>query len=103
MIVFLLLCFIDYSVTSSRSSGPNLTTEQSGATPQKGKFGKKDKCPNCGPAGNQEIYVPLIELPEAQSSEIVFNSRSPQAMTITPTFYKRDGTVIIADPVTVIR
>ena len=99
--MFLLLCFIDYSVTSSRSSGPNLTTEQSGATPQKGKFGKKDKCPNCGPAGNQEIYVPLIELPEAQSSEIVFNSRSPQAMTITPTFYKRDGTVIIADPVTV--
>jgi hypothetical protein len=66
---------------------------------------KKDKgrpsCPHCAPAGNQEIYIPLIDLPEAQGSEIVFNSRSPQAMNVTPTFYKRDGTVVVGDPVTV--
>ena len=42
---------------------------------QKQKNDKKHKCPDCGPPGNQEIYVPLIDLPEAQGGEIVFNSR----------------------------
>src|SRR5947207_1849682 len=46
----------------------------------------RPSCPHCAPAGSQEIYIPLIDLPEAQGSEIVFNSRSPQAMSITPTF-----------------
>jgi hypothetical protein len=107
--VFLLLSFIGNSLISTRSSASSLTSEwravdariDARAKSQNDKFSKKDKCPNCGPAGNQEIYVPLIDLPEAQSSEIVFNSRSPRAMTITPTFYKPDGTVVLADPVTV--
>jgi hypothetical protein len=43
----------------------------------------------------------LIDLPEAQGSEIVFNSRSPKAMNVTPVFYRRDGAVITGDPVTV--
>ncbi len=66
---------------------------------QKQKKDKKHKCPDCGPPGNQEIYVPLIDLPEAQGGEIVFNSRSPQAMEVTPVFYKRNGETVIADPV----
>ena len=76
-----------------------------GAPQKPGKGPTKDKgrpsCPHCAPAGSQEIYIPLIDLPESQGSEIVFNSRSPQAMSITPTFYKRDGMVVVGDPVTV--
>ncbi len=60
---------------------------------------KKHKCPNCAPPGDQEIYIPLIDLPESQGSEIVFNSRSPQTMNVTPVFYKRGGETVIADPV----
>ncbi len=45
------------------------------------------------------IYIPLIDLPEAEGGEIVFNSRSPEAMDVTPVFYKRNGETVIADPV----
>jgi hypothetical protein len=62
---------------------------------------KKDKCPNCSPPGDQVIYIPLIDLPEAKESELVFNSRSPKAMAVTPTFYKADGTMVIGEVVTV--
>jgi hypothetical protein len=47
------------------------------------------------------IYLPLIDLPEAQGSELVFNSRSPKEVEVTPTFYKLDGTAIVAKPVNV--
>jgi hypothetical protein len=63
--------------------------------------GKKDKCPNCSSPGDQMIYVPLADLPEAQGSELVFNSRSPKAIEVTPTFYKRDGAIIPGIPVRV--
>ncbi len=71
--VILLFSFIGYSVIvnrSSASSSPNETSVDSAAnslqsTRQKKPFSKEDKCPNCGgPAANQEIYVPLIDLPE---------------------------------------
>jgi hypothetical protein len=65
---------------------------------QNGQSGGKS-CPHCGPRSNQMIYLPLIDLPEAGGSEIVFNSRSPQEMDVTPTFYKLDGTAIIGDVV----
>lgn len=68
--------------------------------PQKPKKDKgRPSCPHCAPSGNQEIYIPLIDLPEAQGSEIVFNSRSPQAMDVAPVFYKRNGETVIANPV----
>ena len=54
-----------------------------------GKDMGRPSCPHCAPAGDQEIYIPLIDLPEAQGSEIVFNSRSPHAMNVIPTFYSR--------------
>lgn len=61
--------------------------------------GDKQGCPHCGPQGDQSIYLPLIDLPEAQGSELVFNSRSPHAMDVTPTFYEADGTIVAGEPV----
>jgi hypothetical protein len=49
----------------------------------------------CAPADSQMIYIPLFELPEATGSEIVFNSRSPHTLDITPTFYTTDGQAIV--------
>ena len=66
---------------------------------QNGQNGGGKSCPSCGTRSNQIIYLPLIDLPEAQGSEIVFNSRSPQEMDVTPTFYKLDGTAIVGKPV----
>lgn len=43
----------------------------------------------------------MTDLPEAQGGELVFNSRSPKEMQVTPTLYKRDGTAIVCDPVTI--
>jgi hypothetical protein len=40
-------------------------------------------------------------LPDAAAGEIVFNSRSPKAMAVTPTFYTLDGAIVKADPVTI--
>jgi hypothetical protein len=100
LIVLLLFSFIAYSVVVSRSSASSAAKETSPvatgqvlqSVAQKKPFVKQDQCPNCGgPAANQEIYVPLIDLPEATGSEIVFNSRSPHAITVTPTFYTLDG------------
>lgn len=63
------------------------------------KQGDKQECPHCGPQGDQSIYIPLIDLPEAQGSELVFNSRSPKPMDVTPTFYQADGTTVAGEPV----
>lgn len=61
---------------------------------------KKDRtCTSCSPRANQEIYIPLIDLPESQNGELVFNSRSPETMSVTPVFYKRNGQAVVADSV----
>jgi hypothetical protein len=91
---------------SSLKTGPGGTAAHSGkggSTDIDGhaKQKKKDKCPHCAPPGDQSIYVPLIDLPEAQGGELVFNSRSTKDMAVTPIFYKRDGAVVTGDPVTV--
>jgi hypothetical protein len=57
--------------------------------------GRGRGCPRCATPGDYEIYAPLLALAEAQSSEVVFNSRSPQTTSVTPIFYKRDGTRIV--------
>ncbi|MBV9926417.1 MAG: hypothetical protein JOZ96_15470 [Acidobacteria bacterium] len=86
------------------------TAEAGGASAKSGqvapgylgkKYGKKDQCPSCSPPGNQVLYVPLTDLPEAQDGELVFNSRSPKEMEVTPTFYRLDGTPVVGDPVRV--
>lgn len=61
---------------------------------------KKDRsCLGCSPPGNQQIYIPEMELPESPAGELVFNSRSPNTMSVTPVFYKRNGGIVVADPV----
>jgi hypothetical protein len=59
------------------------------------------QCPHCAPAGDQVIYIPLMDLPEAKESEIVFNSRSPKTMAVRPTFYKADGRELVGEVVRV--
>jgi hypothetical protein len=60
---------------------------------------KQTNCSKCSQPSKQIIYLPLIDLPEAQGSELVFNSRSPNEKEVTPIFYKADGTAIVAEPV----
>jgi hypothetical protein len=68
---------------------------------QKGEDKDKYRCKDCARLGNQSIYVPLVELPEAQGGELVFNSRSPKDIAVTPVFYKRDGSAVTCKPVNV--
>src|SRR5438132_13703670 len=75
-----------FSGSSAHSAGKQAVSTQQGSTP---------KCTKCSPPGNQIIYVPLIDLPESQGGEVVFNSRSPHAVDVTPTFYKADGTTVV--------
>ena len=76
----------------------NISAAEAFKTPTT-KEQQKKECHSCSPAGNQLIYIPLIELPESKKGELVFNSRSPNAMEVTPVFYKRNGETVIADPV----
>jgi hypothetical protein len=52
-------------------------------------------CPTCASPKKQLIYAPLIELPDAASSEIVLNCRSSHDMDITPTFYTTEGQPVV--------
>jgi len=94
------LIWFGHATKASRLEGSrsNATVDANAAAPQRRKA---PECARCGPSGNQAIYIPLIDLPEVQGSEIVFNSRSPQAMDVTPVFYKRNGETVIGDPVRV--
>jgi hypothetical protein len=69
--------------------------------PRTRNYGRKRDCSRCAPTGDHELYIPLLDLPEARGGELVFNSRSPKAMEVTPTFYKRDGTPVVGEPVLV--
>lgn len=86
-------------LTPSSSSATQSSQNSSG--PQINKSGGRKSCPSCSERTNQIIYAPLIDLPEAQGSELVFNSRSPQEVDVTPTFYKLNGTAIMGRPVRV--
>ncbi len=78
------------SPTSSSTSSPATKID---------KHKKEHGCGGCSPLGNQQIYIPLIDLPESQAGELVFNSRSPGTMNVTPVFYKRNGAMVAGDPV----
>jgi len=79
--------------------GAQLLPPPSSSAKQNIQNGGGKSCPSCGTRSNQIIYLPLIALPEAQGSEMVFNSRATQEMDVTPTFYKLDGTAILGKPV----
>ncbi len=56
-------------------------------------------CSTCAPPKQQVIYAPLIDLPDAASTEIVLNCRSAHEMEITPTFYTIEGKAVAGDPI----
>ena len=56
-------------------------------------------CPTCSQPEQRTIYAPTIELPEAESSDIVLNCRSPHEMDAVPTFYTEEGEAIVGDAV----
>jgi hypothetical protein len=57
------------------------------------------QCSSCPPPSPRRIYAPAIDLNEAQSCEIVLNSRSANPIEITPTFYTAGGDAIIGNPI----
>jgi hypothetical protein len=102
--LFLFLALVSGAVwfTQSHASTRYLDTELRVLPPtHEPKNKPTPRCPHCAPSGDQEIYIPLIDIPEAAGGQIVFNSRSPHAMNVTPVFYKRGGEKVIGDPVTV--
>jgi hypothetical protein len=104
-VLVLLLTFTGFFTLIASQQAFNLTTEpDSNAEIQDtdcGQLQKKWKPSRCSTPGDQVIYIPLVDLPEARDSELVFNSRSPKELEVTPTFYKRDGTIVQADRVRV--
>src|SRR2546429_10013607 len=64
---------------SSASPSPGEATTESPSLTQNPQRGPKNKptprCPHCAPAGSQEIYISLIDLPVVQGGEVVLNSR----------------------------
>ena len=103
VIACLLGCFVFLSYPGASNLAierNNLAADDEKTKPQKTKkYGRKGDRPRCAPPDAHEIYIPLIDLPEAQGGELVFNSRSPKEMEVTPTFYKRDGTPVVGAPV----
>ena len=58
-------------------------------------------CSGCAAHLEQSIYTPLTDLPEAEGSQIVFNSRAAHPIDVTPVFYTEDGTSITGKPVSI--
>ena len=56
-------------------------------------------CPTCSQPASRVIYTPLIALPEAESSDIILNCRSPHEMEAVPTFYTADGAAIFGETI----
>jgi hypothetical protein len=83
----------------SPSSSSAKQNSQKRSERQKNQSARKPSCPSCSERTAQFIYAPLIGLPEAEGSEQVFNSRSPQEVDVVPTFYKLDGTAIVGNSV----
>ncbi len=80
--------------------GDNLLTPFSSSAKQNGQGGNGKQSSQrltCPAPTQQIIYAPLIDLPEASSSEINLNCRSSHPMDVTPTFYKADGTPIVGE------
>jgi hypothetical protein len=92
---FLLASFALRTATRAISAKKSATNSATASQQDKDKV----NCPHCAPPRDRIIYLPLIDVPEAQGAELVFNSRSPKETEVMPTFYKVDGTAVVADPV----
>jgi hypothetical protein len=97
-VLLLVVCLIFLSQANFLTSSTPASAAQDEAPLGRGK-GRLRGCPRCASPGEHEIYAPLVALSEAQSSELVFNSRSPKELAVTPIFYKRDGTRILGEAV----
>ena len=103
----LAFCIVGFGVLEVHSGKFNKPSQLSGndnekvADRTKQKYGRKHSCPRCAPPGDQEIYIPLVDLPSAQGGELVFNSRSPKPMNVTPRFYRLDGSSVTGDQVVI--
>jgi hypothetical protein len=88
------------SVTGSSLQDPQTITAPQSDNLETRKKSRRRKCDACSQPTTQEIYIPLIDLPEARGGgELVFNSRSPEAVDVTPVFYRRNGTMVRGNPV----
>jgi hypothetical protein len=67
---------------------------------QRGQRPKPTPCNSCPPPSSKRIYAPAIELREAETCEIVLNSRSASPIDVTPTFYAINGNAVVGNPVT---
>lgn len=102
------IAFLAFCLASLSRSGASVLTAESGTSAalvsgdaSRGvkKYGRRGDHQRCAPPGDHEIYIPLTDLPEARGGELVFNSRSPREMEVTPTFYTLDGEAVVGDPV----
>lgn len=88
------------SVAGSSLRGPRAITAPQSNNQETRKKSKRRKCDGCTQTTIQDIYIPLIDLPEARGGgELVFNSRSPEALDVTPVFYRLNGSVVRGNPV----
>ncbi|HMG76124.1 MAG TPA: hypothetical protein VK582_21660, partial [Pyrinomonadaceae bacterium] len=83
---------VPVSAIGTRASGGESQTSNVGQSQR-----QQNSCKQCAPAGDQVIYAPLIELPEASGTQINLNCRSPHVMDVTPTFYTRRGEAVVGD------
>lgn len=80
---------------------PHITNAQApDSKSEQSKITKKQQpdprhCRTCPGPTLRRIYAPAIELNEASRAEIVLNSRSPNPIEITPTFYTTEGEAIV--------
>src|SRR5437588_8215582 len=82
-------------LTHSSASNSSITPTESPRA-QNGKQ-RPSGCPSCPPPSARRIYAPAIELNEAQTCEIVLNSRSAQPIDVTPTFYTASGDAVVGN------
>jgi len=67
------------------------------ATTQLGQRPQPTPCNSCPPPSAKRIYAPAIELREAETCEIVLNSRSPNPIDVTPIFYTINGDAVVGN------
>ena len=91
--VFAYLALMFHSSASSLISTRNVSPRAAKIAPKQGRQGAAS-CPTCAPPTTQVIYAPLIDVPEALSSEIVLNCRSAHDIDVTPTLYTMEGRAI---------
>ena len=91
--------FIGSVVWLTDSSASNSSTFPTESPQVQNTKQRPSGCPSCPPPSARRIYAPAIELNEAQTCEIVLNSRSAHPIDVTPTFYTASGDAVVANPI----